>query len=238
MVAIGYAWWRSVPAGSGRRRFRFCIWLLFILAVMTSGARGALAFVPLLLVAILVIEGRVGAPSKRALVALAAGALVMIALVGANPVGAVGSLLENARSQVHTVVISGAEEASQHLVAGLGPGSDTNAARYVSEQQFSLASPWQESYLAKIVLELGVGGLLLAAAVYGSILWRGLRLNSRLRDPDLRVVSAAILGMMVWAIAYTVKAQYLDFDPLNVYFWLLTGVLFKLAVLDRVEDQA
>jgi hypothetical protein len=237
MVGIGYAWWRSATPGSGRRLFRFCTWLLFIVAVMTSGARGALAFVPLLLVAILVIEGRVGAPSLRALVALAAGGLVMIALVGANPVGAVGSLLDNARSQVHTVVISGATEAAQHPLAGLGPGSDTNAARYVSEQQFSLTNPWQESYLAKIVLELGVGGLVLAAAVYGSILWRGLRLNSRLRDPGLRVVSAAILGLMVWAIAYTVKAQYLDFDPLNVYYWLLTGVLFKLAVLDRAGGQ-
>ncbi|MGA8805558.1 MAG: hypothetical protein WB866_12795, partial [Solirubrobacterales bacterium] len=34
---------------------------------------------------------------------------------------------------------------------------------------------------------------------------------------------------------YTVKAQYLDFDPLNLYFWLFTGILFKIAVLDRAE---
>jgi hypothetical protein len=44
------------------------------------------------------------------------------------------------------------------------------------------------------------------------------------------------VGLMIWAIAYTIKAQYLDFDPLNIYFWLFTGILFKLAVLDRQES--
>ena len=48
---------------------------------------------------------------------------------------------------------------------------------------------------------------------------------------------AMILGRMIWGVVYTVKAQYLDFDPLNLYFWLFTGILFKLAVLDR-EDAA
>ena len=48
-------------------------------------------------------------------------------------------------------------------------------------------------------------------------------------------MASAILGLMIWGIAYTVKAQYLDFDPLNLYFWLFTGVLFKLAVIDRGE---
>jgi hypothetical protein len=32
-----------------------------------------------------------------------------------------------------------------------------------------------------------------------------------------------------------VKAQYLDMDPMNVYFWLLLGLLFKLPTLDREE---
>ena len=50
-------------------------------------------------------------------------------------------------------------------------------------------------------------------------------------------MASAILGLMIWGVVYTVKAQYLDFDPLNLYFWLFTGILFKLAVLDR-EDAA
>ena len=132
--------------------------------------------------------------------------------------------------------ITGLREASHHIFLGSGTGSDTNAARYVSGA-FSAAGGWQESYLAKSILELGIVGLALIATVFGSILVRGIRIRRRLRDPGLIAMASAILGLMIWGIVYTVKAQYLDFDPLNLYFWLFTGILFKLAVLDR-EDAA
>ena len=131
--------------------------------------------------------------------------------------------------------ITGLREASHHLFLGTGTGSDTSAARYVSRAAFSAIGGWQESYLAKSILELGIVGLALVATVFGSILVRGLRIRRRLRDPGLIAMASAILGLMIWGIVYTVKAQYLDFDPLNLYFWLFTGILFKLAVLDR-ED--
>jgi hypothetical protein len=237
MVAIGYAWWRNAATGSTNRRWRFLIWLLFVAAVLTSGARGALAFVPLLLVVILILDGRLGSSFFGVLAALAAGVVLMVVLVGASPVGTVSSLLENARIQVHTVFITGVDQASHHFLVGLGSGADTNATRYVSHQHFSAVGGWQESYIAKTMLELGIAGLILVASVYGTIISRGLGLSRRLRDPGLKAISAAILGLMIWAVAYTVKAQYLDFDPLNIYFWLFTGILFKLAVLDREEDR-
>lgn len=234
MVAFGYAWWRRAPTGSIIRHFRLAVWLLFLLAALTSGARGALAFVPLLLVAILLIDGRLGVSSIGVIGALAAGLALMIALVGASATGTVSDLVSNARVQIHSVFITGLREASHHLFLGSGTGSDTNAARYVSGA-FSAAGGWQESYLAKTILELGIVGLALIATVFGSILVRGIRLRRRLRDPGMIAMASAILGLMIWGIVYTVKAQYLDFDPLNLYFWLFTGILFKLAVLDREE---
>ncbi len=233
MVAIGYAWWRNAPPRSSNRRWRFMVWLLFLAAVLTSGARGALAFVPLLLVTILILDGRLGTSFFGVLAALAAGVALMIVLVGASPVGTVSSLLENARFQIHAVFITGVDQASHHILLGLGSGADTNATRYVSHQHFASTGGWQESYIAKTVLELGIAGLILVAVVYGLIISRGIRISRRLRDPGLRTVSAAIVGLLIWAVAYTVKAQYLDFDPLNIYFWLFTGILFKLVVLDR-----
>ena len=158
----------------------------------------------------------------------------MIGLVGASATGTVSDLVTNARVQLHTVFITGLREASHHVLLGTGTGSDTNAARYVSGS-FSATGGWQESYLAKTILELGIVGLALIATVFGSIIVRGLRIRRRLRDPGLIAMASAILGLMIWGIAYTVKAQYLDFDPLNLYFWLFTGILFKLAVLDRAE---
>jgi hypothetical protein len=232
MVAFGYAWWRRAAAGSWSRRWRLAVWLLFLVAALTSGARGALPFVPLLLIAILLIDGRLGFSSVGVFAALGAGLALMIALVGASATGTVSDLFTNARVQIHSVFITGLRDASHHLFLGSGTGSDTNAARYVSGS-FSATGGWQESYLAKSILELGIVGLALIATVFGSIIVRGLRIRRRLRDPGLIAMASAILGLMIWGIAYTVKGQYLDFDPLNLYFWLFTGILFKLAALDR-----
>ena len=237
MVAIGYAWWRNAPSRSASRRWRLLVWTLFIAAVMTSGERGALVFVPAMLIAILLIEGRLGASSIGVIAALGAGVALMIVLAGASPTGAVSSLFENGRTQFHSVFITGLREALHHVFLGTGTGSDTSAARYVSRAEFSAVGRWQESYLAKSILELGIVGLALVATVFGSIIVRGLRIRRRLRDPGLIAMASAILGLMIWGVVYTVKAQYLDFDPLNLYFWLFTGILFKLAVLDR-EDAA
>jgi O-antigen ligase len=236
MVAFGYAWWRRAQDGSWTRRWRLAVWLLFLVAALTSGARGALAFVPLMLIAILLIDGRLGVSSIGPIAALGAGLALMIALVGASATGTLSDLFVNARIQIHSVFITGLREASHHLFLGSGTGSDTNAARYVSGS-FSATGGWQESYLAKSILELGIVGLALIATIFGSILVRGLRIRRRLRDPGLIAMASAILGLMIWGVVYTVKAQYLVFDPLNLYFWLFTGILFKLAVLDR-EDAA
>jgi hypothetical protein len=234
MVAFGYAWWRRASVGSIGRNWRLAVWLLFLVAALTSGARGALAFVPLLLIVILLIDGRLNISSLGVFAALAAGLALMVALVGASASGTVSDLITNARIQIHSVFITGLREALHHIWLGSGTGSDTNAARYVSGA-FSATGGWQESYLAKTILELGIVGLALVATVFGSIIVRGLRIRRRLRDPGLIPMASAILGLMIWGIVYTVKAQYLDFDPLNLYFWLFTGILFKLAVLDRAE---
>jgi hypothetical protein len=237
MVAVGYAWWRNAPPGSRSRLFRLGVWLLFLLAVLSSGARGALSFIPLLLVALLVIEGRVGARAFGVLAAFGVGLLVVLGLVGANPARVVGSLAENATIQWDTVILAGAEESSDQFFTGLGTGANTNAARYVADDRSDLfrdvGGAWQESYWAKAVLELGIAGLILSAVILLALFGRGLRVQSRLRDPGLRAVSAAILALMVWNFAYNVKGQYIDLDPLNVYFWLFAGILFRLPALER-----
>ena len=164
------------------RRWRLAVWLLFLVAALTSGARGALAFVPLLVIAILLIDGHLGVSSIGVIAALGAGLALMIALVGASATGTVSDLFANARIQIHSVFITGLREASHHIFLGSGTGSDTNAARYVSGS-FSATGGWQESYLAKSILELGIVGLALVAMVFGSIIVRGLRIRRRLRDP-------------------------------------------------------
>ena len=234
MVAFGYAWWRRAQDGSCDPPLAPCGLALFLAAALTSGARGALAFVPLMLIAILLIDGRLGVSSIGSHRGARGGAGVD------DRPGRCKRHRHRLRpghecaQQLHSVFITGLREASHHLFLGTGTGSDTSAARYVSGA-FSATGGWQESYLAKSILELGIVGLALIATVFGSIIVRGLRIRRRLRDPGLIAMASAILGLMIWGIVYTVKAQYLDFDPLNLYFWLFTGILFKLAVLDREE---
>jgi hypothetical protein len=94
---------------------------------------------------------------------------------------------------------------------------------------------WQESWWVKAVLELGVIGLFLAIVLYGGIAVRAVSGHIRLRDPGFRAVSAGITALLIWTLLYNFKAQYIDFDPLNVYYWFLAGVLMKIFVLDRAK---
>jgi hypothetical protein len=34
-------------------------------------------------------------------------------------------------------------------------------------------------------------------------------------------------------VLYSMKSQYLDFDPMNIYFWLFAGMAMKLPLLQR-----
>ena len=79
---------------------------------------------------------------------------------------------------------------------GLGTGN--RRSRAATRRRRSSSSPafggvWYESWVVKVVLELGIPGLLLVVALVGYGLVRALRRHVELRDPALRAVSAALL---------------------------------------------
>ena len=45
----------------------------------------------------------------------------------------------------------------------------------------------------------------------------------------------AVVAFLVWNLVYGIKGQYMDFDPINVYFWLFAGILMKLPALESVR---
>jgi hypothetical protein len=236
-IALGYAWWRNAPRGTSSRAFRIGVWILMVVAILSSGMRGAFVFMPLLVLGILLLDGRFG---FRSLVSVAAGACAVgltLTAIGSSPGALVSNLEHNTSVQLDKVVIGGAEQAAHHPISGIGTGSDTDAARYVTDSTTSFGSigGWQESYWVKSVIELGIAGLVAVALLYGTLIVRGLRIHYRLRDPRLRTMSASILGLLIWTTIYSTKVGWQDFDPLNVFLWLFAGVMFKLAVLDRSE---
>jgi hypothetical protein len=246
MVAIIYAYWRGFlsyspqTAGIGALLF-----LLVVFASVLSGARGAIVAVPAMIFVMLLLDG----VSLRLVIwlpAVAVAALTGAALVfGTSLAQLVSNVWDHGVAELAVNTVQGFHQALAQTLVGLGPGVDTVAARYglpTFDPYALIGGSVKESWWVKLVLELGLAGLALGVAMLGTIFVRGVRLHRRLRDPQLRSVSAAIVTLIAFVLVSNFKASYLDLDPTNVYFWLLVGVLLKLPVLDaayrRPEDGA
>jgi hypothetical protein len=148
----------------------------------------------------------------------------------------IGHVLQVGRQEFAYIFVHGFSRAFDLTLTGVGTGADTNASRYAFGQAggFSgVGGTWYESWYVKAALELGVAGLLLVFLTFGAILIQGWRAHRSLHDPGLRAVSAALLAFLVWNLIYGIKGQYMDFDPINVYFWLFAGIVMKLPALER-----
>ncbi len=116
-------------------------------------------------------------------------------------------------------------------VLGKGTGMNTGAARYALPDP-SMMSGF-ENYYAKTIAELGVLGLGLVMTCFSSLLFYGFRIYREMSQPLTRQVAGAIFALLAIFTIYNFKGLMIDLDPMNIYFWLLAGVLFKLPVLDK-----
>jgi hypothetical protein len=231
MIAVAYAWWRT----SGRR-LAFLTWTLMVAASFTSGARGAFIMIPLLVLLIVAIDGRLG---RGVAPVLAVGSLAVgaIFLFGGVPVDVFSQAGQIGAEEVGIGFLVGIRKALELTVVGLGTGGATGAARYAAPLQF--ISPMyglSESWYVKSLLELGLAGLLLIVVVFGRIIFRALAVHWRLTDPGIKSVSAALLAFLVWTLLYASKGLYIDLDPTNAYLWLFSGVLLGLRNLLKPEE--
>jgi hypothetical protein len=239
MVAVTYAWWRGVLARTSAAALGAAVWLLLLLAGFLSGARAAFLFLPFLVVLILVLEGP---RAPRALVRIMAptGILLFVAvmILGSSVRAVLLHTVQTGLEEFGYVFVNGLRQGFALTLTGFGAGVDTSAARYAFTQpdQFNAVNGfWYESWYVKALLELGAAGLVIVTLLFTTLLATLIRQHRRLRDAGLRSISAAVLALLVWNAVFNVKAQYLDMDPMNVYFWLLLGLLFKLPTLDREE---
>jgi hypothetical protein len=237
MVAVTYAWWRGVLAKTRLAVVGTAVWLLLLLAGFLSGARAAFLFVPLLVIFILVLEG----PRARlGLARIMAPAVVLVCvavvILGSSARAVLVHAWETGLGEFGEIFVNGFRRGFALTLTGLGTGIDTSAARHAfaqSDQFGAVNGFWYESWYVKVLLELGVAGLVIVALLYGKLVITALRRHARLRDPGLRAVSASVLALLIWNVIFNVKAQYMDIDPMNVHFWLLLGLLFKLPALDE-----
>jgi len=239
MIVVSYGWLRLCTGRRSAGIARF-VWLLAIAAALTSGLRGAIVFVPILILLITLLErGRL--PSAIGRLVAAAGVLLAALSVFHTPAGVLASnVVHLGRQEFSDVFVHGFGHAFHLTILGLGTGADTGASRYAlgHPSEFTgIGGTWYESWYVKAALELGIVGLILVALTLGAIFIGGRRAHRRLRDSALRGVSAALLAFVVWNFLYAIKSQYLDIDPMNVYFWLFAGIVTRLPSLERQGDE-
>ncbi len=246
MVTVTYAWWRGTPGSRRAALTRAALWLLVMAATFLSGARVAFIAVPAVIVATLALE-QVGARAFSVRIAsarLLAPVAVLVAAglaLGVTAGGLVAELFWKAKLELTQTFLHRFEQATHVTWLGLGTGIDTIASRYAAapEQLFSaFGGIWYESWFVKVVLELGVPGFVLVVSLFAVMLGRGLGRHRRVRDPQLRTISAALLAFLFVNVLFAVSKPYIDNDPINVYFWLFAGLLAKVAVLDAATPAA
>ncbi len=210
---------------------------LVVFASFLSGARAAYLFVPLLLALSYIIDGKARGLIR---ILIIAPILLSLALYAANidPI----ALYENVTGLVSIysdeVVYQGLADAIRAAPLGIGTGMNTGPARYAFDDPDSFIG--FENYYAKVAYELGILGLVVVVMLFVALLVYGYVISRRLRDEGLRSCSAAILAFIITMAVNSFKGWQIDLDPINVYFWLFAGFLFKLKYLPsiRVPDVA
>ena len=197
---------------------------------LASGARIAYVAVPsVALVSLLLARPRI----RYALV-LPAGALVtaaamgVAAIAGADIIGIALLLPAHIQQQLGTAN----RELGSAMHAGIlghGTGWDTpSALRYghAADRRFI------ENWYAKTALELGPIALAAMVVAFTSLHLRVLR--GLWRVPfETRQLAAPVCAVLLVMTAALFKGPYIDLDPLNVYFWLLIGMLLAVVRLPQ-----
>jgi hypothetical protein len=233
LVVTAYVLGR-LEADKKRQWFAQATLCLAIVASLLSGIRASFVFIPLLLVTIYMFDRRLAGTAVVALVLplLMGGTL----LLGRLDPSATFSLVQQLfGTYAENTAYGMLEQALTTTPMGAGIGMNTGAARYALSGTESFLP--LESYYAKAVREMGVLGLILIVALFVICMATGLSIHRRLTDKGLRGCAAAITAFIFIMALNSFKGWQMDLDPINVYFWVFTGILFKLPYVElRVSD--
>jgi len=90
-----------------------------------------------------------------------------------------------------------------------------------------------ENYFQVLISETGLPGTITMLILTFAILWRGYKSYLRIEDNDLQWFSVASLSVLVSIFVVFFGGPALVTAPLNMFFWFLSGALFKLPILDQ-----
>lgn len=220
---------RLDPSTLWRRVARGAMGVL-IVACFLSGSRGAFLFTPMLLV-LMPLFGARYASVLRWLALIVAMLFVVYAFAGLDPIEMVGELRNLIVLHGTTTAWGGLIDAWQRTGwFGLGTGMNTGAARHAVA---GYIPDHIENWYAKALVEFGPLGLAVLVALMAALLFGGWRASARTQDEALRYAGAAIVAFIAVMALHNLKGWQLDLDPINAYFWLFAGFLFRLPEFAR-----
>jgi hypothetical protein len=229
MVAPAFCLLQIEKSSDARNVARLALSII-IVASLLSGARGAFIFIPVLLAATYLFDLRLnGALQGLAIVVVLAG--VAISAVGIDPIALFSLLSERFTYYADQFAYRELVTAIATSPMGDGIGTNTVAARHFAT---GLSPFWYvENWWAKTVYELGVPGLLTLVALWSSLMYYGVKMRSQMVNQSLRSCAAALTAFIAIVFLLNFKGWYMDIDPINVYFWIFTGLLFSLPLVDQ-----
>ncbi len=229
--------WMRLSTSTRERHLAGLVAAFVCLAAVTSGVREALIGIPVLFLVDLMVSRRKHIAALVQLVGSGVtGVLALAAVAGSTAAALLSHLGQTAATEYEIVLVHGFTSAFKITVGGLGVGVDTNAARYAlpaTSFTQTLFAQGFESWYVKAELELGLIGLVLVCAFAVSLVGR---LRSVIRHTgDARLASAggALLALVVSILLQNLKGQYLDLDPMAMFFWVGIGVLLRFPMLAK-----
>jgi hypothetical protein len=234
-IALSFALGLGSQGRLGRGGLYYGFAAVATVAAFLSGSRGAFFTVPLLLGIATVLSGKAAVAVQTA--ALTAGGLVLAGLAFGTSLSAIWEVSSGLLSDYLFVSpISEFREAATLGYWGVGTGYNTGPAR-LADAGFDVTIS-VENYLAKAMVEVGVVGLVILLAAMALLLIHAVATLRRTPDRRARMYGVGIVALLIVSMVNFWKGSYLDVDPLNVYFWLLAGVLFRLPAMQAPVQAA
>ncbi len=209
--------------------------LVFINAVI-CGQRLAFIAVPLILILLLFITGQIANFKRFIPIALVVGILLTLAILLVNPDFA-GQRLQSAIDRWNNAPpLQFIQQQIQYSTdryysfLGWGLGKATSSARVFWPIVFL------ETFFAKLIYEMGYVGLISFLIFITSVVYATFRIFIKLRNPNLRTIAGSF-WLILLIVAYIPYWYPLDTDPLGVYYWVFTGLIFRLPVIEKQERE-
>jgi hypothetical protein len=221
--------------GGGPWRIGWWACLASFLGILVSGSRGGFLTVTFGCALLLLLSGRL---SRLLSVGVVLGVIVALsfAVLGEGPQGRFSDItMEETQGRLYSTAYGSFLSYLIDDPIGRGAGIASNAARHAVGSERLV---FVESYLGKIVIEMGILGLICMLWTLYSAFRASLQAVRLTNATPFQSLGHGLLVYALMNIGLTLLSTALEASPVNIFFWLLLGLLFGMAKLVVAQAQA